>query len=180
MSTILFISGAGVETSLLLLLPLIGLLHQPWMTDRDDCGVISRMFGSGIRSTRRKPVAISPYLPQIPHDLTPARTRTATVGTRPLIAWATAPPSAGVTVSVARKRRNKRDEAKVGRFLEACNFRFQWFFWAGNWQQRRIDVTATNKYNAMDDKKLECSIRTGEMEKGREIMALGMKWKGEG
>jgi hypothetical protein len=45
----------------------------------------------------------------------------------------------------------------------------------GKWQQRRIHVTATNKYNTVDAKKFGCSIRTREMEKDKEIMALGRK-----
>jgi hypothetical protein len=32
-----------VESSPLLLLSLIGLFHQPWMIDADDCGAISGM-----------------------------------------------------------------------------------------------------------------------------------------
>jgi hypothetical protein len=36
----LSIDGAGVEPNPLLLQPFIGLLHQPWMTDDDYCGVI--------------------------------------------------------------------------------------------------------------------------------------------
>jgi hypothetical protein len=43
LNVVLYIYGAGVEPSPLLLRPFIGLLHQPWMIDGDDCGVISGM-----------------------------------------------------------------------------------------------------------------------------------------
>jgi hypothetical protein len=36
----LFIYGAGVEPSPLILLPLIGLLYQPWMIDGGHCGAV--------------------------------------------------------------------------------------------------------------------------------------------
>jgi hypothetical protein len=55
--------------------------------DYDDCGAIGGMrIGRGNRSTRRKfaPVLLCP--PQIPHDLTRARTRAAGVGSRGLTA----------------------------------------------------------------------------------------------
>jgi hypothetical protein len=56
-----------------------GLLYQPQMTDDDDdCGTIGGIrIGRGNRSTRRKlaPMPLCP--PQIPHDLTWARTREA-------------------------------------------------------------------------------------------------------
>jgi hypothetical protein len=38
-----FICGAGVEPSPLLLRPFIGLLYQPWMIHDDDCGAIGEM-----------------------------------------------------------------------------------------------------------------------------------------
>jgi hypothetical protein len=50
----------GVEPSLLLLRPLIGLLYHPWMVDGDDCGAV----GKGNRSTRRKPAPVA--LCQVP------------------------------------------------------------------------------------------------------------------
>jgi hypothetical protein len=64
---------------------LTGLLYQPQMTDDDKCGAVSGMrIGRGNRSSRRKhaPVPLCP--PQIPHDLTWARTRAAEVGSRRL------------------------------------------------------------------------------------------------
>jgi hypothetical protein len=41
----------------------------------------------GNRSTRRKPAPVQLCPPQIPHDLTRARTRAAAVGSRQLTAW---------------------------------------------------------------------------------------------
>jgi hypothetical protein len=55
-------------------------------TDVDDCGAIGGMkIGRGNRSTRR-PAPMSRCPPQIPHDLTRARTRDAAVGSRRLTA----------------------------------------------------------------------------------------------
>jgi hypothetical protein len=70
--------------------PLFDLLRQPRMVD-DKCGEVSGMrIHRGNRSTRRKPTAVCP--PQIPHNLTWARTRAAAVESRRLTAWATARP----------------------------------------------------------------------------------------
>jgi hypothetical protein len=72
--------------------PLTGLLHQPRMID-DEWGALGGMrIDRGNRSTRRKPVPVIFSPPQIPHDLTCARTRAAAVGSRRLTAWATARP----------------------------------------------------------------------------------------
>jgi hypothetical protein len=70
--------GAGVEPSLLLLRPFIGLLYQPWMIDGDDCGAISGMNewqGKPKHSKKPAPVQLCPQ--QIPHALNRARTRAA-------------------------------------------------------------------------------------------------------
>jgi hypothetical protein len=68
--------------------PLIGLFYQPRMIDDDDdCGAIGGMrIGRGNPSTRRKSAPVPLCLPQIPHDLTGARTRVTVVGSRPLTA----------------------------------------------------------------------------------------------
>jgi hypothetical protein len=61
--------------------------------DDDNCGSIGGMrIGRGNRCTRRKPASVPLCLPQIPHDLTRARTRAAAVGSRRLTAWAMARP----------------------------------------------------------------------------------------
>jgi hypothetical protein len=65
-----------------------GLLYQPQMTD--DGGM---KIGMGNRSTRRKPAPVPLYPPQIPHDLTRARTRAAEFGSQRLTAWAMARPT---------------------------------------------------------------------------------------
>jgi hypothetical protein len=70
-----------------------GLLYQPQMIDGGDCGAIRGMkIGRGNRSTRSKPFPVPLRPPQIPHDLTRARTRAAAVGSQRLTAWAMARP----------------------------------------------------------------------------------------
>jgi hypothetical protein len=55
-------------------------VYQPRMIDDDECGAVGGMrIGRGNRSTRRKPVPAPLCSPQIPHDLTRARTRAALV-----------------------------------------------------------------------------------------------------
>jgi hypothetical protein len=57
----------------------------------DECGTVGGMrIGRGKPSTRRKPTLVQLCPPQIPHDLTWARTRAAAVGCRRLTAWAMA------------------------------------------------------------------------------------------
>jgi hypothetical protein len=70
----------------------IGLLYQPWITDDDECEASGGMIGRGNRSTRRKLIPVPFCLPQIPRELTWARTRAAAVRSRGLTAWATARP----------------------------------------------------------------------------------------
>jgi hypothetical protein len=75
--------------------PLTGLLYQPRMID--ERGAVGGMkIGRGNRSTRRKPATVPLCPPQIPHDLTWARTRAAAVGSRRLTASATARPLSNV------------------------------------------------------------------------------------
>jgi hypothetical protein len=50
--------------------------------DDDECGAIGEMIGRGNRSNRRKPAPVPLCPPQIPHNLTGARTRAAVVGSR--------------------------------------------------------------------------------------------------
>jgi hypothetical protein len=66
--------------------------HQPRKID-DGCGAVGGMrIGKGNWSTRRKPAPVPLCPPQIPHDLTWARTWAAAVGSRWLTAWAVARP----------------------------------------------------------------------------------------
>jgi hypothetical protein len=66
---------------------MFGLLYQPQMIDDDERGAIDGMrIGKGNRSTLRKPAPMLLCPPQIPHDLTWARTRAAAVGSRRLTA----------------------------------------------------------------------------------------------
>jgi hypothetical protein len=89
--------------------PLTGLLYQPLMIDDDvcirvghkagpctatfndidddECGAVGGMrIDRGNGSTRRKPTTVTLCPPQIPHDLTWARTRADAVGSRRLTA----------------------------------------------------------------------------------------------
>jgi hypothetical protein len=68
--------------------------NWPIVPDLDDeCGAAGGMrIGRGNLSTRRKPVPVPLCPPQIPHDLTWARTRAAAVGNRQLTTWAMARP----------------------------------------------------------------------------------------
>jgi hypothetical protein len=78
---------SGVELSPLGTAAASGLLYKPPMIDEGDCGAIGGMkFGRGNRSTRRKPAPAPLCPPQIPHDQTLARTRTAAVGSQRLTA----------------------------------------------------------------------------------------------
>jgi hypothetical protein len=60
--------------------------------DDYECGTIGGMLGTGNQSTRRKPAPVPLCSPQIPHDLTRARTRAAAVGSRLLTTLAMARP----------------------------------------------------------------------------------------
>jgi hypothetical protein len=62
--------------------------------DDDERGEVGGMIDRVNRNTRRKPAPMLSCPPQIPHDLTWARTRAAVVGSLRLTAWATARPSA--------------------------------------------------------------------------------------
>jgi hypothetical protein len=65
----------------LVLRRMFGVLYQPQMIDDDDSGAIGGMqIGRGTRSPRRKPAPVPLCSPQIPHDLTRARTQAAAVG----------------------------------------------------------------------------------------------------
>jgi hypothetical protein len=73
--------------------PLIGLLYQPQIID-DECGAVGGIrICRGNRSNCRKPAPVPLCPPQIPHDLTRARTRAAAVGSQRLTAWALARPA---------------------------------------------------------------------------------------
>jgi hypothetical protein len=85
--------GGGGDWNHLVRWPLIGLLYQPRMID-NECGAIRRMrTNRGNRSTQRKPAPVPLCPPQIPHDMTWARTRAVAVGRRRLTAWVMARPS---------------------------------------------------------------------------------------
>jgi hypothetical protein len=78
---------SGVRLSPLGTAATTGLLYRPQMMDDGDYGAIGRMKTSrGNRNTRRKPAPVPLCPPQIPHDLTRARTRAAAVGSQRLTA----------------------------------------------------------------------------------------------
>jgi hypothetical protein len=63
----------------------------------DECGAVGGMrIGSGNWSTRIKPTPM-PLWPQIPHDVTWARTRAAALGSRRLTVWDMARPASCLT-----------------------------------------------------------------------------------
>jgi hypothetical protein len=63
------------------------------MIDHGECGAVVRMrIAKRNRSTRRKPPPVPLRPPQIPHDLTRARTCAAAVGSWRPVAWAMARP----------------------------------------------------------------------------------------
>jgi hypothetical protein len=71
------------------------------MIDDDECGAVDGMrIGRGNQSTRREPTPVPLCPPQIPHDLTWARTRTVAVESQRLTARAMARPHLSVTFSV--------------------------------------------------------------------------------
>jgi hypothetical protein len=59
------------------------LLYQPQMIDGDCEGIGGMRICRGNRSTRRKPAPVPLCSPQMPHDLTRARTWATAVGSRP-------------------------------------------------------------------------------------------------
>jgi hypothetical protein len=63
---------------------LFGILYQPRIMD-DECGAVGGMrIGKGNRSTSIKHAPVPRCPPQIPHDLTRARTQTAEMGSQRL------------------------------------------------------------------------------------------------
>jgi hypothetical protein len=89
----IYFLGVGWDWVHLVRRPLIGLLYQLRMIDDEECGAFGgKRIGRGNGITRRKlaPVPLCP--PQIPHDLTWARTRAAAVGIQWLTAWVVALP----------------------------------------------------------------------------------------
>jgi hypothetical protein len=91
--------GVGWDWLHLVRRSLIGLLYQPRMID-DECGAVGMSIGSRNRGTRRKPAPVPLRPPQIPCDLTLARTRAAAVGSQRLTAWAMARPEIGTNFSM--------------------------------------------------------------------------------
>jgi hypothetical protein len=87
----------------------------------DDYEAISGMrISRGNRSTRRKSAPVQLCPPQIPYDLSWARTQTASMGSRRLTAWA----MARLGTSLTWNRSTKHSNGKLGwisQFLLACD-----------------------------------------------------------
>jgi hypothetical protein len=82
---------------------LTGLLYHPRSID-NECGAVGGMrIGKRNRSTLRKAAPVPLCSPQIPHDLTQDRLRTAEVGIRRSRAWATARPEAYKPYEVVKR-----------------------------------------------------------------------------
>jgi hypothetical protein len=84
------VSWGGVRLSPLGTSGTTGRLYQPRIIDDEREAVAGMRTGKWNQSTRRKPVPVSLYPPQIPHYLTLAWTRAAAVASRRLTAWAMA------------------------------------------------------------------------------------------
>jgi hypothetical protein len=67
-------------------------------------------LGKGNRSTQRKPAAMPLCPPQIPHDLTWARTRATAEGNRRLTAWAMTRPPLLASTNYFPKYGTREDE----------------------------------------------------------------------
>jgi hypothetical protein len=77
------------------------------MIDNNECEAVGGMrIGRGNRSTRNKPAPMPLCPPQIPHDLTWARTRAAVVGCRQLTALAMARPAEGNNLHSQKSQEN--------------------------------------------------------------------------
>jgi hypothetical protein len=88
MCRLFLISWGGVRLSPFGTSAATGLLYQPWMID-DDCGAVGGIrICRGNLSTGRKIAQVPLSPPQIPHDLSWARTLAAEVGSWRLTSWA--------------------------------------------------------------------------------------------
>jgi hypothetical protein len=74
--------------------------------DDDERGAVGGMSGRGNGSTQRKAAVVPVYPPQILHNLSRARIRTAAVERRRLIAWTTARPRKDLSVIIWCASRN--------------------------------------------------------------------------
>jgi hypothetical protein len=100
---------------------IIGSLYQPQMIDDVDCGAIGGMkIGRGNWNTRRKPAPLSLCPPEIPHDLTRARTPAAAVGSDNLTAWAMARPTVPLTLD------GKQGDGAEQKFSKVHGSRLGW------------------------------------------------------
>jgi hypothetical protein len=107
-------------------------LYQPQRAGDSDCGM---KIGRGNRSTRRKPATMPLSPPQMPHDLTRARTRAAAVRSRRLTAWAMARPSAVFCSSVHMHFQKQLDSLLEGvRYPYAFCLKWILFWGSQKWR----------------------------------------------
>jgi hypothetical protein len=85
MNVIIVPCGVGKQVHLALR-PLFDLVYQPRMIDDYECDAVDGRSGRGNLNTRRKPASVPLCSPQVPHDLTWARTWAAAVGSKRLTA----------------------------------------------------------------------------------------------
>jgi hypothetical protein len=112
------VSWGGVRLSPLGMSATTGLLYQDRMTD-DECGALDGMrICRGNRSTRRKAAPVPLCPPQIPHNLTWARTRTAVVRSRRLTAGPIAHPFYELAYAIPC----------VGNLTGECPVSYVWMF----------------------------------------------------
>jgi hypothetical protein len=103
--------------------PLLGPLYQPQMIDDDEHGAVGGMrIGRRNRSTWRKATPAPLCPPQIPHNLTWARTWAAAVGSRRLTTWAMARPITYLTTlsETATLYMASNDRITVNNQLQKC------------------------------------------------------------
>jgi hypothetical protein len=98
------------------------LLHQFRMIDDDDdddeCGAVRGMrIYRGNQGTRRKPAPVPLCLPQIPHDLTWARSRDAAMTSRRLTAWAMARAMDYIKKTVSKTHGTECQPLTIGQIL---------------------------------------------------------------
>jgi hypothetical protein len=96
--------GVGWEWGHLVCRSLFGLLCQlPFIGDEECGAVCGKSIVRGNRSTRRKPTPMTLCSPQMPHDLTWARTQAVTFGSRRLTALAMAWPEENIKIGLGER-----------------------------------------------------------------------------
>jgi hypothetical protein len=121
---VLYFVGVGWDRVHLVRRPLTGLLYQPRMVRSGS------RIGRGNWRNRRKTAPVSLCSPQIPHDLTWPRTRSAALGSRWLTAWAMTRQWKCVTdvcnsiwkIAITHLNRNQKVQNPRGQFSSKTNY----------------------------------------------------------